>query len=59
MVPANVRVRRKAVEEKMKKLEEYADTFKYNVVEMNDTSVGVIASSAASVYKEVFPEWST
>ncbi len=59
MVPANVRVRRKAVEEKMKKLEEYADTFKYNVVEMNDTSVGVIASSAAYLYtKEVFPEWS-
>jgi indolepyruvate ferredoxin oxidoreductase alpha subunit len=59
MVPANVRVRRKAVEEKMKKLEEYADTFKYNDVEMNDTSVGVIASSAAYLYtKEVFPEWS-
>ena len=59
MVPANVRVRRKVVEEKMKKLEEYAETFKYNVVEMNDTSVGVIASSAAYLYtKEVFPEWS-
>jgi indolepyruvate ferredoxin oxidoreductase alpha subunit len=59
MVPVNVRVRRKVVEEKMKKLEEYAETFKYNVVEMNDTSVGVIASSAAYLYtKEVFPEWS-
>ncbi|OPY68504.1 MAG: indolepyruvate ferredoxin oxidoreductase [Syntrophorhabdus sp. PtaU1.Bin002] len=59
MVPINVRARRKVVEEKMKKLEEYANTFKYNVVEMNDPSVGVIASSAAYLYtKEVFPEWS-
>lgn len=59
MVPINVRVRRKVIEERMRKLEEYADKFKYNVMEINDTKIGVISSSAAYLYtKEVFPEWS-
>jgi indolepyruvate ferredoxin oxidoreductase alpha subunit len=59
MVPVNVRVRRKVVEEKMRKLEEYADTFKGNVMEINDPSIGVIASGSAYLYtREVFPEWS-
>jgi len=59
MVPVNVRVRRKVVEERMKKLEEYADKFKYNVMEINNTSVGVISSGVSYLYtKEVFPEWS-
>ncbi|MCX8110510.1 MAG: indolepyruvate ferredoxin oxidoreductase subunit alpha [Syntrophorhabdaceae bacterium] len=59
MVPMNVRVRRKFVEERMKKLEEYANTFKYNIMEINDTSVGVISSGVSYMYtKEVFPEWS-
>lgn len=59
MVPINVRVRRKVVEEKMKRLGEYAETFKYNVMELNDTSVGVISSGVSYLYtKEVFPEWS-
>ncbi|HOJ43413.1 MAG TPA: hypothetical protein PK800_04780, partial [Syntrophorhabdaceae bacterium] len=59
MVPANVRVRRKVVEEKMKRLSEYAETFKFNKMEINDTSVGVISSGVSYLYtKEVFPEWS-
>jgi indolepyruvate ferredoxin oxidoreductase, alpha subunit len=59
MVPAYVRPRRKVVEERMRKLEEYADTFKYNIMEINDPSVGVISSSASYLYtREVFPEWS-
>ncbi|MBP6940701.1 MAG: indolepyruvate ferredoxin oxidoreductase subunit alpha [Syntrophorhabdaceae bacterium] len=59
MVPAYVRVRRKFVEERMRKLEAYADKFKYNVMEINDTKIGVISSGAAYLYtKEVFPEWS-
>ncbi|HOV89495.1 MAG TPA: indolepyruvate ferredoxin oxidoreductase subunit alpha [Syntrophorhabdaceae bacterium] len=59
MVPVNVRVRRKVVEERMKRLEEYANTFKYNTMEINDTSVGVISSGVSYLYtKEVFPEWS-
>ncbi len=59
MVPVNVRVRRKIIEERMRKLEEYADTFKYNVMEINDPSVGVITSGASYMYtKDQFPEWS-
>lgn len=59
MVPGNVRVRRKIIEERMRKLEEYADTFKYNVMEINDPSVGVITSGVSYMYtKDVFPEWS-
>lgn len=59
MVPANVRPIRKAVEERMKKLEAYADKTKINKMEINSKSVGIIASGAAYMYsKEVFPEYS-
>lgn len=59
MIPGYVRIRRKIIEERMRKLEEYADTFKYNVMEINDPSVGVITSGVSYMYtKDVFPEWS-
>lgn len=59
MVPANVRVRRVVVEERMNKLEAYADKFPYNTMEINSKEVGVITSGAAYMYtKEVFPNWS-
>jgi indolepyruvate ferredoxin oxidoreductase alpha subunit len=59
MVPANVRVRRVFIEERMRKLEDYADKFKYNKMEINDPGIGVIASGAAYEYtKEVFPNYS-
>jgi indolepyruvate ferredoxin oxidoreductase alpha subunit len=59
MVPANVRVRRKIIEERMKKLEAYADKFKYNKMEINDKNIGVITAGAAYMYtKDVFPNWS-
>ncbi len=59
MVPANVRPRRKAVEERMKKLEDFANKTKLNKMEINSKSVGIIASGAAYMYaKEVFPEYS-
>lgn len=59
MVPANARVRRKIVEERTKKLEEYADKFKFNKMELNDRNIGVIAAGASYMYtKEVFPDWS-
>ncbi|MEN6617334.1 MAG: thiamine pyrophosphate-dependent enzyme, partial [Syntrophorhabdus sp.] len=59
MVPANVRPRRKAVEERMRKLEAFADKTKLNKMEINSKSVGIIASGAAYMYaKEVFPEYS-
>lgn len=59
MIPANVRVRRVIIEERMKKLEAYADKFKYNKMEINDPSIGVITSGAAYEYtKDVFPNYS-
>ncbi len=59
MVPIYVRERRLIVEERMRKLEAYADEFKYNVMEINDPRVGVITSGVSYQYtKEVFPEYS-
>jgi len=59
MVPANVRPRRKIIEERMRKLEAFADKTKLNKMEINNKSVGIIASGAAYMYaKEVFPEYS-
>ena len=59
MVPANVRVRRKIIEERMRKLEAYADEFSGNVMEINDPTIGVITAGAAYMYtKEIFPDYS-
>ena len=59
MVPAFVRVRRIAVEERMKALETYADEFPYNTTEINDPGIGIIATGAAYMYaKEAFPNYS-
>ncbi|OPY83048.1 MAG: 2-oxoacid ferredoxin oxidoreductase [Syntrophorhabdus sp. PtaU1.Bin153] len=59
MVPANVRVRRKTIETRMKELEAYADVFSRNVMEINDPEVGIIAAGAAYMYaKEAFPNYS-
>jgi indolepyruvate ferredoxin oxidoreductase, alpha subunit len=59
MVPVNVRVRRQVIEERMKKLEAYADEFKYNTMEINDRQFGVITSGVSYNYtKEVFPNYS-
>lgn len=59
MVPIYVRQRRPLVEERMRKLEAFADEFKYNVMEINDPKIGVITSGVCYNYtKEVFPEYS-
>jgi indolepyruvate ferredoxin oxidoreductase alpha subunit len=59
MVPANVRVRRKTIETRMRELEAYADVFSRNVMEINDPEVGVITAGAAYMYtKEAFPNYS-
>lgn len=59
MVPLYVRQRRPLVEERMKKLEAFANEFKYNVMEINDPKIGVITSGVCYNYtKEVFPEYS-
>lgn len=55
--PANSYARRPLVEQRMRDLAEYAETSRFNIVEMNDTKAGVITSGIAYVYaKEVFPE---
>jgi len=60
MIPAHARVKRVLVEERLEKLETYADNeFPYNVMEINDPSVGFISSGAAYLYtKEIFPQYS-
>lgn len=59
MVPANVRVRRKFIEERMRKLEAYADTFKYNKMEITNKNIGIITSGVSYMYaKDVFPNYS-
>jgi indolepyruvate ferredoxin oxidoreductase, alpha subunit len=60
MVPMYARVRRVLVEERMAKLAAYADEeFPYNVMEINDPSIGFICSGVTYLYtKEVFPQYS-
>ena len=60
MVPMYARVRRVAAEERMEKLAAYADTeFPYNMMEINDPTIGFISSGVSYLYtKEVFPNYS-
>ena len=60
MVPMFARVRRVLVEERIGKLAEYADhEFPYNSMEINDPSIGFIASGAAYLYtRDLFPQCS-
>lgn len=57
MMPGNAIRRHPVVEERMRKLTEYAETNAVNRVEMGDTALGVITSSTSYQYtKEVFGE---
>jgi indolepyruvate ferredoxin oxidoreductase, alpha subunit len=60
MVPMYARVKRAAIEERTAKLCEYAETeFPYHSMEINDPSIGFIASGVSYLYaKEVFPQFS-
>jgi indolepyruvate ferredoxin oxidoreductase, alpha subunit len=59
MIPLYVRQRRIVVEERMRRLEAFADNFVHNTIEINDPSIGIIAAGAAYMYaKEVFPNYS-
>ena len=54
--PANARRHRPELEEKLKGLEEYANTSPLNSMELNGGKVGVLSASIAYQYaKEVFP----
>lgn len=55
MMPGNAIRRHPVVEERMRKLAEYAETCELNRVEMGDTGLGIITSSTSYQYaKEVF-----
>lgn len=60
MVPIHSRQRRLAVEERLKRLKYYGEgEFPYNIMEINDQSVGFITSGVTYLYtREVFPEFS-
>ncbi|MCR5625190.1 MAG: indolepyruvate ferredoxin oxidoreductase subunit alpha [Lachnospiraceae bacterium] len=57
MVPGNAKRRHPIVEERTRKLIEFAETTDINRVEMGDTKIGIITSSTCYQYaKEVFGE---
>jgi indolepyruvate ferredoxin oxidoreductase alpha subunit len=60
MVPMYARVRRILVEERIGKLALFADgEFPFNAIELNDPSIGFIASGVTYLYtKELFPQYS-
>jgi indolepyruvate ferredoxin oxidoreductase alpha subunit len=57
MVPGNARRRHPVIEERIKRVRAFAETFPYNRVEMNSASLGIIAGGVAYQYaREVFSE---
>jgi len=60
MLPANSRIRRVAIDERITGLTEYADgEFLCNTMEINDPAIGFISSGVSYLYtKELFPEYS-
>lgn len=57
MLPAMARRKHPWVEQRMKDLAEYAETFSYNIVTEGSKSIGIIASGIAYQYaKEAIPE---
>jgi indolepyruvate ferredoxin oxidoreductase alpha subunit len=56
MVPANAVKRHPVVEQRIKDIAEFAETFPYNRIEPGDRSLGIITAGIAYQYaKEVFP----
>ena len=57
MLPVNARRRHPVLEERIRRLAEFAESFPYNRVEMGDTSLGIVTNGVAYQYaKEVFPD---
>jgi len=57
VLPAHARIRHKYVEERLKKLAKFSETFEYNRIELNDTKIGIITSGISYQYaKEVLPD---
>ncbi len=57
MIPGFARRRHPLMEQRLKDLAEYAETFPYNKVQWGDRSLGVVANGISYQYaREVFPE---
>ena len=57
MVPAYARQRHPAVEEKIKKLAEYAETLSINRIEPGDDTLGIVTAGSVYQYaREIFPQ---
>jgi indolepyruvate ferredoxin oxidoreductase alpha subunit len=57
MIPGFARRRHPLMEQRLKDLAEYAETFPYNKVEWGDRSLGVVANGVSYQYaREVFPD---
>ena len=57
MVPGNARRRHPVIEERVKKLARFAETFPQNRVEMREPSLGIVTNGIAYQYaREVFPD---
>ncbi len=57
MLPAFARGRHPVIEERLKDLEEYAETLPQNKIEWGDRSLGIVANGVSYQYaREVFPE---
>lgn len=56
MVPGNARHRHPVIEDRIRQINQYAETFPYNRWEKLDTSLGIITNGVAYQYvKDVFP----
>jgi len=55
-LPANARRRHPVIEERVVRLQEFAEAFPYNVIEWGDRSLGIVTCGVAYQYaREVFP----
>jgi indolepyruvate ferredoxin oxidoreductase alpha subunit len=57
MIPAYARRRHPIIEERLRKLAEFAEEFPHNRIEMRDPALGIVASGAAYQYtREILPQ---
>jgi len=57
MVPGHARLRHPIVEERVRKIADFAANFPYNRMEMGSTSLGIVTNGVAYEYaREVFPD---
>ena len=57
MVPANARRRHPVIEERIARLTEWAETFRYNRIEWRGRELGIVTNGVAYQYaREVFPQ---